>query len=221
MGCTGLAENTGRKKSPKIRHLGTIAQLCRAISLQLRHVSTIGKKLLNSNISPTCRSQYGELRPTNGWDRFGCFGHRSKFQRVSRLGIVTTRHSIIGRQPNFAALRRGRHLYSARRPSRLALAHILVKIILWWIDGTTRYSIFYRATQLCLRGLGSRNSVRPSVCPSVCLSHACYVTNPKNLPAIFFIPNERAILLVFWCQRYRRNSTGSPPTGAPNSGGVG
>jgi len=28
-------------------------------------------------------------------------------------------------------------------------------------------------------------SVRMSVCPSVCLSHACFVTNPKNLPAIF------------------------------------
>jgi len=44
--CTRLAENTGRKKSPKIRHLGTIAQLCRAISLQLRQISTIGKKLV-------------------------------------------------------------------------------------------------------------------------------------------------------------------------------
>jgi len=52
--CTQLAENTGCKKSPKIRHLRTIAQLCRAISSQLRHVTTIGKKLLNSNISPTC-----------------------------------------------------------------------------------------------------------------------------------------------------------------------
>jgi len=41
--CIRLAENTGRKKSPKIRHLGTIAQVCQAISLQLRHVSTIGK----------------------------------------------------------------------------------------------------------------------------------------------------------------------------------
>jgi len=30
--CTRLVENTGRKKSPKIRHLRTIAQLCRAIS---------------------------------------------------------------------------------------------------------------------------------------------------------------------------------------------
>jgi len=28
-------------------------------------------------------------------------------------------------------------------------------------------------------------SVCPSVRPSVCLSHACFVTNPKNLPALF------------------------------------
>ena len=32
----------------------------------------------------------------------------------------------IGRQPNFVALNRGRHLYLAGRPSRWALAHILV-----------------------------------------------------------------------------------------------
>jgi len=30
-----LAENTGRKKVAKNRHLGAIAQLCRAISSQL------------------------------------------------------------------------------------------------------------------------------------------------------------------------------------------
>jgi len=43
---TGLAENTGRKKIAKDRHLGTIAQLCRATSSELRHISTIGKKKL-------------------------------------------------------------------------------------------------------------------------------------------------------------------------------
>ena len=42
------------QKSRQNRHLGTIAQLCRAISSQLRHISTIGKKLLSSNISATC-----------------------------------------------------------------------------------------------------------------------------------------------------------------------
>ena len=49
-----LAENVGRKKSLKSRPLHTTVQLCRAISLQLRHVSTIGKNLLSSNISSTC-----------------------------------------------------------------------------------------------------------------------------------------------------------------------
>jgi len=38
----------------KPRHLCTIAQLCRAISSQLRHVSTIRKNLLNGNISSIC-----------------------------------------------------------------------------------------------------------------------------------------------------------------------
>jgi len=44
MCCTRLAENTGRKNYAKNRHLCTIAQLCRAMSSQIRHVSTIGKK---------------------------------------------------------------------------------------------------------------------------------------------------------------------------------
>ena len=42
--CTRLAANAEPKKVAKNRHLGTIGQLCRAISSQLRHVSTIGKK---------------------------------------------------------------------------------------------------------------------------------------------------------------------------------
>jgi len=54
MCCTWLAENTGRKNDAKNRHLGIIPQLCRAISSQLRHASTIGEKLLSSNISSTC-----------------------------------------------------------------------------------------------------------------------------------------------------------------------
>jgi len=42
-------------QDPKNRHLGTIAPLYCAISSQLWHISTIGKKvMLNSNVSPTC-----------------------------------------------------------------------------------------------------------------------------------------------------------------------
>ena len=38
--------------------------------------------------------------------------------------------SSSGRQPNFVALNRGRHLCSAGRPSGWALAHILVSLVL-------------------------------------------------------------------------------------------
>jgi len=52
MCCTRLAANTGDKNDTKNRHLCTIAQLGPAMSSQLMHVSTVGKKnLLNSNMS--------------------------------------------------------------------------------------------------------------------------------------------------------------------------
>jgi len=65
--CTRLAENTGCKKSPKIRHLRTIAQLCRAISLQLRQVSIVGKKLVKHQYLPhVCVSQTLRRGTSNG-----------------------------------------------------------------------------------------------------------------------------------------------------------
>jgi len=63
---TWLADNTGRKNDAKNRHLGTIPQLCRAISSQLRHVSTIGKKFVKQQYLLHMSAQYGELRPTSG-----------------------------------------------------------------------------------------------------------------------------------------------------------
>jgi len=51
--CMRLAGNAG-PKTANLRHLGTIAQLCRAISSQLRHVSTIGKKLVKQQCLPMC-----------------------------------------------------------------------------------------------------------------------------------------------------------------------
>jgi len=50
----GSLEMQDPKKVAKNRHLGTIAQLCQAISSQPRHLSTIGKNLLSSNISSRC-----------------------------------------------------------------------------------------------------------------------------------------------------------------------
>ena len=165
----------------------------RAISLQLRHVSTIGKKVVKQQYLLYMSSQYGELRPTSGWDQSGSLGHPSKFQRISRLGSVTAATSLNGsqpnfarclavswagtlhihfrgfllrygiltgakftlhppslplsyfgsvtarhlsswREPNFATLGTGRHLYSEGRSSRWALAHILVYIKIKHLD---------------------------------------------------------------------------------------
>jgi len=94
MCCTWLAENRGCKISPKIHYLGTIAQLCRAVSSQLGRVTQ--QYLLH--MSP----QYGELPATNGWDRFLSLWQPSKFQQVSYLGIVMAPTLLNRGHPNFA-----------------------------------------------------------------------------------------------------------------------
>ena len=99
---TLLAANIGRKKVAKNRHLGTIAQLCRPISWHVRHILTIGKKLVKQQYLLQMSSQYGKLQPTNGCDRLASLRHPSEFQRVSRLGFVTAPKSLNGGQPNFA-----------------------------------------------------------------------------------------------------------------------
>jgi len=101
MCCTRLAENTARKNDAKDRHLDTNPQLCPAISSQLRHVSTIGKNVKQQYLLHMS-SQYGELRPTSGWQRFVSLGHPSYFQRLSHLGFVTAATLLNGSQPNFA-----------------------------------------------------------------------------------------------------------------------
>jgi len=108
-----------RQISPSGHHRTTLSGYIFATKAYINNQ----KKPLSSNIlhmSP----QYGELRPTIRWDLLASLGHPCKFQRVSRFGSVTARYSSCGRQPNFAALNRGRHLYSAGRPSCWALAHI-------------------------------------------------------------------------------------------------
>ena len=102
MCCMRLARNTGCKNNAKMRHLRTISQLCRAMSSQLRHVSTIGEKVVMQQYLLHMSLQYGELQPTNGWNLLTSLGHPNKFQRVSRFGFVTACLSLTGGQPNFA-----------------------------------------------------------------------------------------------------------------------
>jgi len=96
MCCTRLAGNTGRKNDAKNRHLGTIAQLCRPKSSQLRHVSTIGKKLVKQQYILHMPPQYGELRPTSGWDRFMSLGTPANFNGFRVLAALLHATFVVG-----------------------------------------------------------------------------------------------------------------------------
>jgi len=100
---TRLAGSAAPKKSPKIRRHTNLSGYFFATKARIDN----RKKLVKQQYLLHMSSKYGELRPTNGLDRFTSLGHPCKFQRVSRLGSVTARHSSSGRQPNFAALNRG------------------------------------------------------------------------------------------------------------------
>jgi len=79
------------------------------------------KKVLSSNIPFKCPHNMVNFGPLTAKIGSGVWGTPANFNWFR----VLARHSGV-RQPNFAALNRGRHLCSAWRPSRWALAHILV-----------------------------------------------------------------------------------------------
>jgi len=116
MCCTRLAENTGCKNDAKNRYLSTIAQLCRAISSQLRHISTIGKKLVKQQYLLHMILQYGELRPTSGWDLFVSLGCPANFNRFRVLASNRYCSDVAQRKPTklctmFGCLLRGYTIY--------------------------------------------------------------------------------------------------------------
>jgi len=73
--CTRINGNVGRKKSPKNRHLGPIAQICRAISSYRE-----SEKVLNSKISSTC---------LHNMVNFGLLMLRSVYQFGTPVQILT------------------------------------------------------------------------------------------------------------------------------------
>jgi len=98
------------KKSPSGHHRTTLSGYIFATKAHIDNISSTRSHNL-VNFGPLAAEMSGSL------------GHPCKFQRVSRLGSVTIRHSSIGVSQT-AAFTRGRHLYLAGRPSRWALAHI-------------------------------------------------------------------------------------------------
>jgi len=108
-----LAKNTGRKNSP------SSASSRNFVGIYLRNSGTYRqsvKNLFNSNISSTCpynMVDFGSLAAEICWR---VWGTPANFNGFHVLAAFTARHSSSGCQPNFVALNRGRHLYSAGRP---------------------------------------------------------------------------------------------------------
>jgi len=80
--------------SQKIRHLGTIAQLCQTISSQLRHVLTIRKNLLNSNTSPTC--PHVNYSPLTANIHSGVWGTPANFNGFRLLAALLHGTLVVG-----------------------------------------------------------------------------------------------------------------------------
>jgi len=90
MCCTWLTENAGLKNR---QNFAIWASSHNFVGLYLRNQGMYQqseKKLVKQQYLHHTSWQYGELQPTNGWDRFRSFGHLNKFQRVSHLAFVTT-----------------------------------------------------------------------------------------------------------------------------------
>jgi len=80
MCCTRLAGNTGRNNDAKNRHLRTIAQLCRAMSSQLRHRAyRQSEKMLNSNISSRYPHNMANFGPLTAEIGSGVWGTPANF----------------------------------------------------------------------------------------------------------------------------------------------
>jgi len=89
-----LAGNAGRKIYAKIRHMGTIAQICRAVSSQLRYVSTIGKNLLNNNISSTYPHNIANFGPLAAEIVLGVWGTPANFHGFRVLASLLHRRRL-------------------------------------------------------------------------------------------------------------------------------
>jgi len=77
------------QKSPSGNYRTTLSG-CR-LSSQLRHVSTIGEKLVKQQYLVQTFPQYGELRRTNGWDLLVGLGHPCKFNGFRVLASLLQR----------------------------------------------------------------------------------------------------------------------------------
>ena len=113
-------QHAKNRKSPSGHHPTTLSGYIFTTKARIDN----RKNLLSSNMSSTCSHNMVNFGPQATDISWRVWGTPANFNGFRVLAALFARHSSSGRQPNFAALNRGRHLYSAGRPSRWALAHI-------------------------------------------------------------------------------------------------
>jgi len=114
--------NTGRQKSPSGDHRTTLSLY---IFANEAHIDNQKENMLSSNISSTCPHNMVNFGPLAAEIDPVVWGTPANSTGFASWQSYCTASSS-GRQPKFAALNIGRYLCSAGRPSRWALAHILV-----------------------------------------------------------------------------------------------
>jgi len=90
----GLLKIQDAKNRQKIRHLCTIAQLC--WTSQVRHISTIRKKLLNSNTSATCPYNMVNFSPLAAEIGSGVWGTPANFNGFCVLVVLLHGTLVVG-----------------------------------------------------------------------------------------------------------------------------
>ena len=120
--CSLLLTGNGKpKKSPSEHHCTTLSGHIFAIKARIDNRKKI---LLSSNISSTCPRNMVYFGPLAAEIVSLIWGTPANFNGFGVLAALL--HGILVVGVCQTLRRRGRHLYSAGRPSRWALAHILV-----------------------------------------------------------------------------------------------
>jgi len=107
------------KKSPSAHHRKTLSGYIFATKARIDN----RKKLLSSNISSTCPHNMVNFGPLAVQISSGVWGTPANFKGF-RVWAALLHGTLVVGVSQTAALNTGRHLYSAGRPSRWALAYI-------------------------------------------------------------------------------------------------
>jgi len=129
-----------RQKSPSGHHRTTLSGYIFATKAHIDNRKNLATQQYLLHMS----SQYGELRPTNGWDWLTSLGHLCKFQLVSLLGSITARHLVVGISRTLRRwtegatyIRQGDH-HVGHWPTFLVVEkHCSDVSVLWRISGAT------------------------------------------------------------------------------------